>query len=459
MLRDSHSLSTRKSGLLDMLLGGDSSKFLEISSDLVHWKVCILDGCLVYASYSVVGYPELPLTRVTQCLERSHHKSAAAVLAKSTQQTTLQSPVLQSPIDRQFPGNLDYSALCWLLYHNYVNRTEAGALATQLFDEAFELLCITDGPYQIVEMPISAMQGLYQQALPDNIQSCQDRLRNCHKLSPIILSGYQRLYLTDEEAFLSQNHRSEAQLKLKRKLVPALERSYSFRKLAALLRCDDLAIAKFLYPYIVMNAIQLKEPSPPFIKLPRIQPSFSEPSPSLSQRTLNKTPVSRERPLSNNLSPQSLRQAQQSAGDRQAKNATGSKTRDKYTIVCVDDSPSILNKIENTLGKNSFNIFKFSQPVKAIVQIKKLNADLIFLDINMPKMNGYELCKMLKSHPSTHHTPVIMLTGSQDALVRMKARAAGASDYITKPFTRANLLEAIAKHIRSRKLSLEKASV
>ena len=84
---------------------------------------------------------------------------------------------------------------------------------------------------------------------------------------------------------------------------------------------------------------------------------------------------------------------------------------------------------------------------------------IILLDINMPKMNGYELCKMLKSHPSTHHTPVIMLTGSQDALVRMKARAAGASDYITKPFTRANLLEAIAKHIRSRKLSLEKASV
>ncbi|MGB7249266.1 MAG: response regulator [Phormidesmis sp.] len=195
-------------------------------------------------------------------------------------------------------------------------------------------------------------------------------------------------------------------------------------------------IAKFLYPDIITNSIQLKDPVLPLNKLP----VFSLPlAGSQVQKSAFKA-SSRNSSRSSSLPTAAYR----------AQTYSAKQNTIKYTVVCVDDSPVILSKIESSLGKNNFNIVKFSESSKAAFQIRKLNADIIFLDINMPKMNGYDLCRMLKSHPSTKNIPVIMLTGSQSVMDRSRAKSAGASDFVTKPFTRSELLETIAKCLRSK---------
>jgi two-component system, chemotaxis family, response regulator PixG len=118
-----------------------------------------------------------------------------------------------------------------------------------------------------------------------------------------------------------------------------------------------------------------------------------------------------------------------------------------YTIACIDDSPTVLQAINSFLDDKSFSVVLISDPVKALMQIIRSKPDLILLDVTMPNLDGYELCSLLRKHPSFRNTPIIMVTGNTGFIDRAKAKLVGASGYLTKPFTQPDLIKMVFKHL------------
>ena len=83
----------------------------------------------------------------------------------------------------------------------------------------------------------------------------------------------------------------------------------------------------------------------------------------------------------------------------------------------------------------------------ALSKISDYNPSLILVDIMMPKLDGYQLCQIVKQHPAHSHVPVIMLSSKDGVFDRARGRIAGSDEYLTKPFTRDGLLAAVNAHL------------
>ncbi len=118
-----------------------------------------------------------------------------------------------------------------------------------------------------------------------------------------------------------------------------------------------------------------------------------------------------------------------------------------YTIACIDDSPTVLQAINSFLEDSNLSIVMINDPLKALIQIIRYKPDLILLDVGMPNLDGYELCSMLRRHPNFKTTPIVMVTGNTGFIDRAKAKLVGASGYLTKPFTRPELMKMVFKHL------------
>ncbi|MBN3910404.1 MAG: response regulator [Nostoc sp. NMS1] len=118
-----------------------------------------------------------------------------------------------------------------------------------------------------------------------------------------------------------------------------------------------------------------------------------------------------------------------------------------YTIACIDDSQTVLNSIKHFLDENTFSVVTINDPVKALMQILRSKPDLILLDVEMPSLDGYELCSLLRKHSAFKHTPIIMVTGRTGFIDRAKAKMVRSSGYLTKPFTQSELLKMVFKHL------------
>lgn len=118
-----------------------------------------------------------------------------------------------------------------------------------------------------------------------------------------------------------------------------------------------------------------------------------------------------------------------------------------YRVACIDDSQTVLNSINNFLEETTFSVVMINDPVKALMQILRSKPDLILLDVEMPNLDGYELCSLLRRHSAFKNTPIIMVTGRTGFIDRAKAKMVRASGYLTKPFTQPELLKMVFKHI------------
>jgi twitching motility two-component system response regulator PilG len=118
-----------------------------------------------------------------------------------------------------------------------------------------------------------------------------------------------------------------------------------------------------------------------------------------------------------------------------------------YTIACIDDSQTVLNSIKHFLDENTFSVVTINDPVKALMQILRSKPDLILLDVEMPSLDGYELCSLLRKHSAFKHTPIIMVTGRTGFIDRAKAKMVRSSGYLTKPFTQSELLKMVFKYL------------
>ena len=107
----------------------------------------------------------------------------------------------------------------------------------------------------------------------------------------------------------------------------------------------------------------------------------------------------------------------------------------------------------------NYEVISILNPNDALVNLEKFQPALILLDINMPEINGYDLCAMLRRNELFQRVPIIMLTGRDGMLDRIRAKLVGATDYMTKPFEPEQLINCITKHLSKQDQEINKSSI
>jgi DNA-binding response OmpR family regulator len=113
--------------------------------------------------------------------------------------------------------------------------------------------------------------------------------------------------------------------------------------------------------------------------------------------------------------------------------------RHSSTILIVDDEPAGRDTLEALLMAQGYNLAFASNGPEALAKAAELTPDLILLDVMMPGMDGFEVCRRLRTDPLLTEVPVIMVTALDDRDSRLRGIEAGADDFVTKPFDRAEL--------------------
>ncbi len=123
-------------------------------------------------------------------------------------------------------------------------------------------------------------------------------------------------------------------------------------------------------------------------------------------------------------------------------------------VMVVDDSPTVRKLVSLTLERRGYRVISAFDGVAAIKELGSCRPDLILLDINMPRLDGYRLCKLIKKHEATQTIPVVMLSGKDGMFDKLRGRLVGCSDYITKPFEADALTHKVAKYLTPASSSL-----
>ncbi|MEG4393710.1 response regulator [Microcoleus sp. BROC3] len=116
-------------------------------------------------------------------------------------------------------------------------------------------------------------------------------------------------------------------------------------------------------------------------------------------------------------------------------------------VVCIDDDNIIRKTVESILNEHGYEATAIGNPLQALSLVFQLKPDLILCDIAMPELDGYEICAMLRNSTAFRQTPIVMLTGIDGFIDRVKARMAGATDFYTKPFGESELLMLVEKYV------------
>ncbi len=120
---------------------------------------------------------------------------------------------------------------------------------------------------------------------------------------------------------------------------------------------------------------------------------------------------------------------------------------DQKTVLVVDDSPTVRKLVSITLEKRGYRVVSAFDGVAAIKEIAAHNPSLILMDVNMPRLDGYQLCKLVKKHETTRDIPVLMLTGKDGMFDRLRGRLVGCAGSIAKPFSPEELLKFVEQNI------------
>jgi twitching motility two-component system response regulator PilG len=117
-------------------------------------------------------------------------------------------------------------------------------------------------------------------------------------------------------------------------------------------------------------------------------------------------------------------------------------------VLVIDDSKTIRRTAENLLSRAGYEVQTATDGFEALGKIVDFRPDLVFVDIMMPRLDGYHTCALIKGNPSLRDTPVVMLSSKDSLFDRAKGRLVGAELYVSKPFTGDDLLDAVKRHLR-----------
>jgi len=189
-------------------------------------------------------------------------------------------------------------------------------------------------------------------------------------------------------------------------LSQLLDGQHTFRDLSVRMKKDVLTVTKVLLPYVQSGLVKLVEVK----DLP--------------------APVEQKKSAGRDLE-----KSQQKKG--------------KIVIACVDDSPLICQTMEKIITNAGYEFVGINDAMRAMAILLSKKPDLIFLDLVMPSTNGYEICGQLRKLSLFKETPIIILTGNDGLIDRVRAKMVGSSDFMTKPVEGNKVLKAIASHLKT----------
>ncbi len=118
-------------------------------------------------------------------------------------------------------------------------------------------------------------------------------------------------------------------------------------------------------------------------------------------------------------------------------------------VLVIDDSNTIRRSAEIFLKQGGHNVLLAEDGFDALSKVNDHDPDLIFCDILMPRLDGYQTCAIIKRNARFANVPVIMLSSKDGLFDKARGRMVGSEDYLTKPFTKDQLLQAVAQHRRA----------
>lgn len=116
-------------------------------------------------------------------------------------------------------------------------------------------------------------------------------------------------------------------------------------------------------------------------------------------------------------------------------------------VMVIDDSKTIRRSAETLLKKVGCDVVTATDGFEALAKITEHNPDIIFVDIMMPRLDGYQTCALIKNNQTFKSTPVIMLSSKDSIFDRARGRIVGSEEYLTKPFSKEDLIGAITSHV------------
>jgi len=116
-------------------------------------------------------------------------------------------------------------------------------------------------------------------------------------------------------------------------------------------------------------------------------------------------------------------------------------------VMVIDDSKTIRRSAETLLKKAGCDVVTATDGFEALAKITEHHPDIIFVDIMMPRLDGYQTCALIKNNQTFKATPVIMLSSKDSIFDRARGRIVGSEEYLTKPFSKEDLIGAITSHV------------
>ena len=301
----------------------------------------------------------------------------------------------------------EYHTLGLLLQRNLVKPETITQLITSKITEAFfdifQRQEVDTLELEAEPIPLSSM-----------IEDSTNQTFICIELNHAFAAGEQQWLTWKKSGFVRVNPNTAPQIVSQEQLkqaVPAvvyqnfiklLDGRRTLRDLAVGMNKDLLLLTKSIYPYVQKKLLQL-------VEVPDL-------------RLIKTTPVSEKNLL------------------KQKKSISN-----KPLIACIDDSPQICQIMNQIITNAGYRFLGIQQPIQAVPSLINANPKMIFLDIGMPILNGYEVCTQIRRVSKLQEIPIIMLTGNDGVFDRVKAKVCGASDFLSKPIEVEKILKTIEK--------------
>jgi two-component system, chemotaxis family, response regulator PixG len=392
---------------IESLAQNAANGFLIVTCEGVNWYIYFVEGKIFYANHSLDPFERLELN-----LRRTAKQNGIEL--DQQLYLDLRDHFANIKVESFYPSS-DYQALCSLVAENRLTQAQAIGIVQSLTKEALRsFLLLKKFTAKFVEKNTETTI-LWSTNFLLKIKECQDENDAWKALGPAITSPHQRPYLINGGVGMAP----EARTRLNKILV-----GFDFQQLSLVINQDSLDIAKSLHKLLQSGVVGLWEPRPPLDRLPKTY--SSEASPVKSSLPVTDSFGDTTVPLKPNIS------------EAPAK---------VYKIVCIDDSPTVLREMDRFLDSDVFQIFPIVDSATALMKIMRIAPDIILMDVGMPNIDGYKLCSMLRRNSMFKKVPIIMVTGNTGLIDRAKAKMSGCTDYMTKPFTQASLIEMVFKHI------------
>jgi two-component system, chemotaxis family, response regulator PixG len=372
--------------LLEDFANRKANGFLKVSANGVSWFIYLSDGKIFYANFSIDPLDRLELY-LCQVLKSRNQQVSGQIFENLRQR------IANAKLDDFYPS-YDYQALYSLVRKNQLSTAHAAWIARAITRETMRsFLLLSEFTYSFVadnrQFPI-----LWSTNFLSLSKECQNEISDWQAIG-VLYSPYQR-------PFVSKKNEHQTKYDYLHKFLLGTD----FNHLSLQLNRPAIRVAQSLEPLINSGVVGLRPPKSQYTKLPKLAQPKSDQELGLEMIVAT-----------------------------------------QYKIVCVDDSPTILQRMNDFLDSAHFQIFPVQDPGAALTKIITVKPHAILMDIDMPNIDGYKLCAMVRRNSEFKNTPIIMVTSNSGFIDRARAKFTGATDYMTKPFTQSSLNDMVFKYV------------